>query len=61
MRMDWRGNDEREDREISWKVILTVQQRDDEKLEGRLRQENEEKGVVSRDIEEVDSVGLANQ
>ena len=59
--MDWRGNDDSEDREISWKVILTVQHRDDEKLEGRLRQENEEKGMVSRDIEEVDSVGLGNQ
>lgn len=52
---------EREDREISWKTSIVVQQRDDENPEPRLRQENEEKGIVSRDTEDVDSVGLGGQ
>lgn len=42
-------------------MIITVQQGDDEKLELRLRQENGEKGMASRDTEELDSVGLGDQ
>lgn len=38
-----------------------VQQRDNENLELRLRQENEEKGMVSRDTKEVESVGHGDQ
>lgn len=36
---------------ISWKTSITVQQRDDENLQPKLRQEDEEKDIVSRDTE----------
>lgn len=55
------GDAEREDKGDQPKTSIIVQQRDDENLEPRLRQENEEKGIVSRDTEEADSVGLCGQ
>ena len=42
-------------------MTITVRQRDDASLELRQRQVNKEKGVVSRDTGEAESVGLCDQ